>query len=160
MSTGNLLFCNFFKRSNSMTYETFQKLCNSRGITQADASREIGISQSTLANWKRRGGELSAKNTRKISQFFNVSVDDLLEGSTTRKTSHDGQVYYINDETVDIAKTIYQSHDLSELFNTCRNLSAESLAELIHEAEKMARYESTIKRLSAYQKAFAEIEQS
>ena len=59
-------------------YEKLQKLLAEREKTFADLSRATGIVESTFANCKRRGTNLSIKNAVKVAKFLGVSVDELI----------------------------------------------------------------------------------
>ena len=59
-------------------YSIFLELLKITGETAADVSKATGISETTLSNWKKRGGNLSSKNAMLVAEHFNVSVDYLM----------------------------------------------------------------------------------
>ncbi len=48
-----------------------------KGLTQERAAREVGVNLQTYGNWERRTLP-SVVNLKKLSEFFNVSVEVLL----------------------------------------------------------------------------------
>ena len=63
-------------------YEYFEKLLKERGIKTSDVSKETGIPQQTFSAWKRRKGELTPKNLKKVAEYFGVSMDYFANGKT------------------------------------------------------------------------------
>ena len=63
-----------------MYYETFEKLCNLKGIKPGRVSKETGISTATLTSWKQ--GKYTPKQDKLslIADYFDVSVDYLMTG--------------------------------------------------------------------------------
>lgn len=59
-------------------YERFEKMRTDKGVTVADVSRATGITESTLSNWKKRGGKISIDNAVKLAKYFGTSVDALI----------------------------------------------------------------------------------
>ena len=75
-----------------MFYDVFKKLCDDRGINPTRASVEIGFSRGSVSYWKKRYLEgFDAKpdsyTAEKIADYFDVSVDYLLEERTIRLTT-------------------------------------------------------------------------
>lgn len=78
-----------------MFYSYFEYLCNQRDITANQACKEMGVSRSVAAKWKSTNTSPSFDTLVKISDYFNVSIDDLLthseKGRKKAATSGDGQ---------------------------------------------------------------------
>ena len=62
-------------------YKKYETLKNKFGVTDAEISRETGISQSTLSDWKMGRYEPKVDKLLKIAKFFNVSLDYFMEES-------------------------------------------------------------------------------
>ena len=60
-------------------YKKFAELLKSSGKTTAEVCRETGISESTISNWKNRGGKLSVDNLKILADYFRVSIEFFLE---------------------------------------------------------------------------------
>ena len=63
-------------------YEYFEYLLQKFGVTPYKVSKETGVSQSTLSDWKR--GISTPKNDKlqKIADYFGVSVEFLMTGKS------------------------------------------------------------------------------
>lgn len=59
-------------------YSMFEWLCREKGVSPAQVRAELGISQSTMASWKSRGLTPKYDTAKKLAQYFDVDVDDLL----------------------------------------------------------------------------------
>jgi len=61
-------------------YETFEQLLQKYGVTPYKVSKETGISQSTLSDWKL--GKITPKtsNLQKIANYFGITLDYLTTG--------------------------------------------------------------------------------
>ena len=69
-------------------YDIFSKLLQERGLTNYQVSKDTGISQSTLSDWKR--GIIKAPKLNKlqiIADYLGVSVDYLLGKNGFKKYS-------------------------------------------------------------------------
>lgn len=66
-----------------MFYDVFEKLCTEKGIKPGRAADEIGISRATVTNWKKNGYSPRRNILEKIAQYFSVSVDTLLDQSSS-----------------------------------------------------------------------------
>ena len=58
------------------TFETIQKLAESRKISVKELSRKLGFGESTIYRWKKQ--EPKAIDLEKVADYFDVSVDYLL----------------------------------------------------------------------------------
>ncbi len=54
------------------------------GITKTELAREIGIPEANIRNWE-RGSQPSLDKVIKISQYLNVSIDELCGNIITNK---------------------------------------------------------------------------
>ena len=62
-----------------MSYQRFEELLRSREVTVYRVAKETGISASTFTDWKNGRSVPKADKMRKIAQFFDVSLDALLD---------------------------------------------------------------------------------
>ena len=62
-------------------YENFTRLCRKAGKAPSVVAQEIGLNNSSVTYWK-RGSIPKSETLRKLSEYFGVSVDDLLEDRT------------------------------------------------------------------------------
>lgn len=96
-------------------WEIFEKLCAERGITPYKVSKDTGITQSTLYNWKIRNNLIGVERGQKIADYFGVSLEYLMTGK-------DPEGYYENDETAQIAQAIHDNRELRGLFSAAKDV--------------------------------------
>ena len=63
-------------------------LRNQKGLSQKEVAEYLGISQPAYANYERQAREADYDTLKKLSDYFNVSVDYLL-GRTEQKQNDD-----------------------------------------------------------------------
>lgn len=68
-----------------MFYDIYMELSKQRGISPSKAADEIGINRATVTNWKKKGATPSGETLAKIAEYFNVTVDSLLQGGQAQK---------------------------------------------------------------------------
>lgn len=77
-----------------MFYSYFDYLCKRKGVTKNKACKEMGVSRSVAAKWKSTQTNPSVATLQKISDYFEVSLDDLIAQSEEIEkpaTVRDGQ---------------------------------------------------------------------
>lgn len=67
-----------------MFYDIYKNLCQSIGKSPTAVSVELGISRGTVSNWKNKGAVPSGEILQKIAEYFDVTTDFLLYGTTDR----------------------------------------------------------------------------
>ena len=78
--------------SDNMNFLTnLETLLKGRNMTKADLSRELKIPASTISSWTRNSESINLTTLRKISSYFNVSLEELINGTveTVTFTTHD-----------------------------------------------------------------------
>lgn len=77
-----------------MFYSYFDYLCKRKGVTKNKACQEMGVSRSVAAKWKSTQTNPSVATLQKISDYFGISLNDLIEQSEEIEkpaTVRDGQ---------------------------------------------------------------------
>lgn len=77
-------------------YEYFDALLFAKGLKAADVCKALGISQSTISNWKKRKNMLSMKYLQKIANYFDVPVDYFINGHYVEEDS-DGFIHDVDE---------------------------------------------------------------
>ena len=75
-----------------MISERIFVLLDRKGMTQKEFSKQTGISQSTISEWKRKNTNPSADKILKICEVLHVTPYELLAESTVDK---DGDIDYV-----------------------------------------------------------------
>ena len=103
-------------------YEIFSKLLQEFGVTAYKVAKETGISQTTFSNWKSGRSVPKTDALQKIADYFGVSLDYLTTGE-----EKEGEKYYLNDETAEMAQKIFENKDLRVLFDAAQDATPEDL---------------------------------
>ncbi len=104
-------------------YENFSKLLQLKGVTPYKVSKETGVSQSTLSDWKRGLSAPKQDKLQKIADYFNVSLEYLMTG----KEKDNEDRYYLNDETAEMAQKLFENKNLRVLFDAAVDATPEDL---------------------------------
>ena len=112
----------FFVRGEQIMYEIFSKLLQTHGITPYKVSKETGVSQSTLSDWKRGISTPKQDKLQKIADYLGVSLDYLMTGE-----EKEADRYYINEETAEMAQTLFKNRPLRVLFDAAKDATPEDL---------------------------------
>lgn len=86
-------------------YEIFSELLQKYGVTPYKVSKETGVSQSTLSDWKRGISTPKPDKLQKIADYFGVSLTYLLTGNTTESEKKKAPELNARDER-DISKDL------------------------------------------------------
>lgn len=84
-------------------YEVFEQLLQKYGVTAYKVSKETGITQSTLSDWKRGRSTPKTENMKKIADYFGVSVEYLMTGKNEQKEK---EISLSSKDERDIAKRL------------------------------------------------------
>lgn len=112
-------------------YEHLQELMNSKGMRIADLARATGISYSTFTDWKAGRCVPKYEKTKKIADYFGVSVDYLL--SEKSDTSIDGvqksaqPVWYTDPDAAKLAEQYFTDPSYRILFDAAQGSTADDL---------------------------------
>lgn len=104
-------------------YEIFGQLLQKYGITAYKVSKETGITQSTLSDWKNGRSTPKADKLQLIADYLNVSLEYLMTG----EEKEGGETYYINDGTREIAQKVFESKELRLLFDAAKDAPPEDI---------------------------------
>jgi len=113
----------------------FKTLRVTRGYTQEELSKRLGISRSRIGMYETGAREPDFETLESIADFFNVDIDYLV-GRTNKTTyipeSHahkndksDG--YYTDPETAMMAQELFENKDLRILFDAARDAKPQDL---------------------------------
>ena len=68
-----------------MFYDRYYALCKDFGMSPTGVALELDISRGTVSAWKTRGTTPQRDILQKIAEYFDVSVDYLLNGEEKEK---------------------------------------------------------------------------
>lgn len=103
-----------------MFYDTFHKLCESKGVTDSRACLEMGFSRSYAAKMKNKSGAPSIDKLSTMADYFGVTVDYLLNGEKENAPGSDAES--------EIYKLLAQATPLqTEVINEILNMNTNQL---------------------------------
>lgn len=105
-------------------YDKFEKLLNERGITPYRVHKETGISTATLSDWKNGKSQPKKEKIEKICDYSGVPLSYFYGNDGEEK---DGDKYYTNEETAEMAQALFENLDLRVLFDAAKDASPEDL---------------------------------
>lgn len=104
-------------------YEIFENLCNKNNVTPYRVCKETGLTTATISNWK--AGRYTPKQDKlqKIADYFGVTLEYLMTG----EEKEGEEKYYINEETAEMAQTLFENRALRVLFDAAKDATPEDL---------------------------------
>lgn len=103
-------------------YTVFEKLLKERGVTAYKVAKDTGITTSTLSSWKTGRYTPKPEKLKVLADYFGVSLEYLTTGK-----ERDGEKYYINEETAEMAQKLFENRDLKVLFDAAQDATPEDL---------------------------------
>lgn len=83
-----------------------RKLRESRGLSQGEAAKRMGIARTTYSNYEAGNREPDFDTIKRIANFYDVSVDFLLGGSDKSYNDEDTTIRLIEEEANRLGLTI------------------------------------------------------
>lgn len=102
-------------------YEIFEQLLQKHNVTSYKVSKEAGVTQTALSNWKSGKSTPTTKTLQKIADYFGVTIDYLMTG----EEKEESVIYYIDEETAKLAQEMFEDEDMRSLFDMKRNMPPE-----------------------------------
>ena len=103
-------------------YSIFEQLCKVK-MAEANLPTETGLTTATISNWKAGRYTPKQEKMQKIADYFGVSLEYLMTG----KTKEGDKKYYLNEETAQMAQTLFENKELRVLFDAAKDASPEDL---------------------------------
>lgn len=114
-----------------MFYDNFIQLCNSVNKSPSAVVQELGMNKSAVTNWKNRQTPPRDATLRKIADYFDVTVDYLLNGESVEiKKSPDSELSE-DDELNEYLETLKNNPGMRTLFSKTKNATKEDIEKVI-----------------------------
>lgn len=92
-----------------MFYDRFAYLCKQKGVSPSRAALDAGISKSLVTKWKSNNVKIpSPEVISKLSDYFNLSVSELL-GEETKKAPAAAGERSVSDDEIKFA--LFRGHE-------------------------------------------------
>lgn len=117
--------------------EKLEELMKVRGLNKSQLAKESGVPYTTIDGLFKKGAEnVKLSTLRKLSDYFDVSLDVLTDSNNTSENEETG--YYLDKEAAKIAQEIYDNPNLRILFDTTRKVKPEDLKFIAEMVRRMS----------------------
>lgn len=114
-------------------YNRLSALCNQKGVKGAQMCRECGVSKSLMSDLKYgRRENISADTAIKLAAYFNVGVDEILNGIKNEPTISE------DDELNEILEACRERSELRMLFKLSKGATADDVKQAIKIIEALS----------------------
>lgn len=103
-------------------YEIYKRIRDSKGYKDADISKNCGIAQSSLSEWKSGKTTPKIDKLKSIANFLGVSLNEL-----TGQAEDTEENYYIDAETRDLAEFLHKNPEYQVLFDASRKVKPDDI---------------------------------
>lgn len=108
--------------------ENIRFLRTKKGYSQDDIANMLGYkSFTTIQKWESGVSEPPLKALKKLSEIFNIDMNDLATKKLSYNTNEDNNVYYLDDDARDMAQFLYKNPDYKVLFDASRKVKKEDI---------------------------------
>ena len=108
--------------------EDIRFLRTKKGYSQDDIANMLGYkSFTTIQKWESGVSEPPLKALKKLSEIFNIDMNDLATKKLSYNTNEDNNVYYLDDDARDMAQFLYENPDYKVLFDASRKVKKEDI---------------------------------
>lgn len=121
-----------------MAYERIFELIDEKGLTAYRVSKDTGISQASLADWRKGRSKPKIDKLQKLSEYFGVSIM-YLTGETDERIDAQAppmqQGYYVDKETAEFAEYLRTRPNARILFSAAKDISKEDMEKAVEYIE-------------------------
>ena len=121
-----------------MAYERIFELIEEKGLTAYRVSKDTGISQASLADWRKGRSNPKIDKLQKLSEYFGVSIG-YLTGEVNERTDTQAplkqQGYYVDKETAEYAEMLRTRPNARLLFSAAKDISKEDMEKAVEYIE-------------------------
>ena len=121
-----------------MAYERIFELIEEKGLTAYRVSKDTGISQASLADWRKGRSNPKIDKLQKLSEYFGVSIG-YLTGDADERTDTlappKQQGYYVDKETAEFAEYLRTRPNARLLFSAAKDISKEDMEKAVEYIE-------------------------
>lgn len=114
-------------------YENFEKLLKMHNVSAYKVGKETGIASSTFTDWKTGRSIPKQEKLKKIADYFNISIDELMGNESTAKND---SVQFKN-ENQERLEVLQVNEDLRILFDSAVGLSKKDIKFVLELVERM-----------------------
>lgn len=111
---------------NNLFAQNLKFYLKQANMTQADLAEYMNVSTASISNWCTGNKIPRMDKVDKLCELFHINRSDLMEDKTTEQK----QSCYLTPEVIRIAQKIYNSKELTVLFDAAQDAELEDLQAL------------------------------
>lgn len=121
-----------------MAYDRIFEIMKERELTAYRVSKDTGISQASLADWRKGRSKPKIDKLQKLSEYFGVSISYLTGESDEIDDTQQMQApngYYVDKETAEYAEMLRTRPGARLLFSAAKDISKDDLQKAVEYIE-------------------------
>ena len=108
--------------------ENIRFLRTKKGYSQDDIANKLGYkSFTTIQKWESGVSEPPLKALKKLSEIFNIDMNDLATKNLSTDVNSNNNAYYLDEDARDMAQFLYENPDYKVLFDASRKVKKEDI---------------------------------
>lgn len=121
-----------------MAYDRIFEIMKEKELTAYRVSKDTGISQASLADWRKGRSKPKIDKLQKLSEYFGVSIQyltgesDQIDDTQQMKASNG---YYVDKETAEYAEMLRTRPGARLLFSAAKDISKEDMQKAVEYIE-------------------------
>lgn len=121
-----------------MAYDRIFDIMKEKELTAYRVSKDTGISQASLADWRKGRSKPKIDKLQKLSEYFGVSISYLTGESDEIDNTQQMQApngYYVDKETAEYAEMLRTRPGARLLFSAAKDISKEDMQKAVEYIE-------------------------
>lgn len=121
-----------------MAFDTIFEIMKERGLTAYRVSKDTGISQASIADWRKGRSKPKIDKLKILAEYFGVSLASLTGESTEIDDTQQIQAqngYYVDKETAEYAEMLRTRPSARLLFSAAKDISKEDMQKAVEYIE-------------------------
>ncbi len=121
-----------------MAYDRIFEIMKEKELTAYRVSKDTGISQASLADWRKGRSKPKIDKLQKLSEYFGVSISYLTGESNEIDDTQQMQApngYYVDKETAEYAEMLRTRPGARRLFSAVKDISKDDLQKAVEYIE-------------------------
>ena len=114
-------------------YEIFERLLQAHNLTAYKVSKETGVTQSTLSDWKRGRSTPKTDTLQKLADFFDVSVDYLMgrESDAPNAVDKENNPIVLDEDALELLEELKTRPEMKTLFSVSKKATREDILKAV-----------------------------
>ena len=120
------------------TNEIIRELCRKNNITIQRLEQVLGFSNASIA---KATSNMKAEKLKAIADYFGVTMEYLMTGKDPEQASSEGNKYYFDDESAELADFAHKNPEYKALFDASRKVKPEDINFVLEMIKRTSNYD-------------------